>query len=297
MPCRLQIPKAADFRDKIGHRFHGVIIHPRTSGNRESLLLEIRHRRPIFALLLHITVRILPIADNDILRQRVGKRSGNFRAALYIIFPAGIAAIEKHIMPDHRASAVLLREFRKVRNMFAYELTVRTPAAIRAGRRLRLVAAEMDIRGIIENLDHFRDQFTENALGFRIRQTPVPSAGLVERFVFRLKIDDGMFRRAAATGPGVAVGGDLRNERDAEIFADRRETAHLRLSHLSLGPAPPRVFFALEHAPRLQDDIVEFHQCRKPYRPLDLLLAHFRNPAKMNAAEREVRSVGYRMRR
>ena len=200
-------------------------------------------------------------------------------------------------MPDHRARAALLREFRKVRNMLADELAVRTLAAVGTGRRLSLVAAEMDIGRIAENIKHLGYQFAEDALGFRIRQTPVPAARLVKRLVFRLKIEHRMFRRAAAAGSGMAVGRDLRNERDAEILADRREAAHFRPGHLRLGPAPPRMLFALKHTPRLQDDIVELHQRRKSYRTLDLLFAHFRYPAQMNAAEREVRSVGNRVRR
>ena len=102
--------------------------------------------------------------------------------------------------------------------MLADEVAVRTLAAVGTGRRLSLVAAEMDIRRIAENIKHLGYQFAEDALGFRIRQTPVPAAGLVQRLVFGLEIDDGVFEVLATNGD-TKLGGDDFDDRIINYLA------------------------------------------------------------------------------
>ena len=62
--------------------------------------------------------------------------------------------------------------------------------------------------------------------------------------------------RTASKG-GMAVTVELRNERYAEIFADRDEALNFRLTKRSVRPREPRMFLALVRTPRLYNRIVK----------------------------------------
>ena len=195
-------------------------------------------------------------------------------------------------MPDHRAGAARLDELREVPDMPADQLAVRHAAAVRAAGRIRLVAPEVEERRVSEVLVQLHDEFAQDPLRFGVREAPVPTARLEQRFVLRLQVENRMLLRAAACGRCMPEGVELRHERDAQVAPERHEAPHLRLRHLSPRPPPPRMFLATVHPPRFQNGVVELQQGREADGALDLLRAHFGEPAEVDGPERQVGTVG-----
>ena len=96
-------------------------------------------------------------------------------------------------MPDHRASVVGGGEGGERGNVGGDEFGVVLSAAGGAGRGLGFVAAEMDEGRVVEGIEEFGDSFAEDLLGVGVGETPVPTAGLIERRVFGMKVENGVF--------------------------------------------------------------------------------------------------------
>ena len=128
----MNVAKAVNLRDEVSHRFHGVEVEPRAAGDGKALVFEITHCRPFLANLSHIAVGILPVADDDVFRERVGESGRIFRSAMHKTFPALVSALKEHVMPKHRFRAAFSREFREICNMLADEFSVRAAAAVGA---------------------------------------------------------------------------------------------------------------------------------------------------------------------
>ena len=96
-------------------------------------------------------------------------------------------------MPDHRASVVGGGEGGERGDVRGDEFGVVLSAASGAGWGLGFVATEMDEGRVVEGIEEFGDSFAEDLLGIGVGETPVPTAGFIERRVFGMKIEDCVF--------------------------------------------------------------------------------------------------------
>ena len=76
-----------------------------------------------------------------------------------------------------------------------------------------------------------------------------------------------------------------------EILAYLHQTANFPFRHCRLRPTPPRMLLAFVHPPGLKNRIIELEKRRKAYRTFNLLHPHLREPADVQSAKRQMRSV------
>ena len=190
VPCSLDESETVVRHEVVGHRLHGVVVHPRTARHRKALLFEVSDGGPILASLLHIAVGILPVADYKITRKAIHDRRGFLRAEFHKVLPLRIGFIKKHIMPHHRASSAGFYKIGKPVEMSEELLRVRAFNAKGAFLCAEcLIASDMEIRRISEIFMHLGDNFAQNALRLGIHNTPHPSVRLEERLVVRIYIE------------------------------------------------------------------------------------------------------------
>ena len=269
-------------------RGDAVLVLPGAGDDLEAEVGDVLHRR-----IVRLRTGVVPVADDDVLRQAL-RRGGRLARSVGVeALPALVALLQQLVVPHHR-----LRPARRDRvvhraDMLQQYFRIRTLHAVGAARRIRLVAAEMEVRWIPERLAKFADERHQELARRRISQAPVPAAHrLEERLVFRMEVERRVLAGSYAAHRGVPEHVELRHKRHAEIRRKHAQTGQYRLSHLRLSaPRIPRRDPAVEGSPRLEDYVVHLGRAGEADEPFDLPLGRLGEPADVHRAERHRRAV------
>ena len=153
------------------------------------------------------------------------------------------------------------------------------------------VASGMEIRRSAEEIVNFLHHFRKNFAGFRIGQTPAPSAGFKKRGIFRREIQHSMFVCHAAGHGCVSVQIDLRDHGDPEGFCKGDQPFEFRSGDHFFFPADERRTFKGKYAPRFQYNVVVFVIRRKTDHFFNFKHPRFREPADVNTTECQIRRI------